>query len=72
MSSTESKEATVNSKLSVRRTFPSIKFKKRPNEDLGGELHGDQRHRHESRENLNKSDVKPRVVTVLGGDRKWK
>ena len=51
MSSTESKEATVNSKLSVRRTFPSIKFKKKPNEDLGGELDGDQRHRHESREN---------------------
>ncbi|XP_042010077.1 lysine-specific demethylase JMJ706-like isoform X1 [Salvia splendens] len=50
MSSTESKEATVNSKSSVRHTFPSIKFKKKPNEDLGGKLHGDQRHRHESRE----------------------
>lgn len=54
MSSTESKEAAVSSKLAVRSSFPTIKFKKMPNEVTGkhGELNRDQRHRHELRENL--------------------
>ncbi|XP_042025894.1 lysine-specific demethylase JMJ706-like [Salvia splendens] len=47
MSSTESKE----SKLAIRSTFPSIKFKHMP-KVLGAELHRDQRHPHESTENL--------------------
>ncbi|XP_057773848.1 lysine-specific demethylase JMJ13-like [Salvia miltiorrhiza] len=54
MSSTESKEATVSSKLATGSIFPKIKFKKMPNEITGkhGEVKRDQRHRHESRENL--------------------
>lgn len=73
MSSTESKEATVSSKLAMGGTFPTIKLKKMPNEVMGkhGELHRDQRHRHEFRENLKHNQQKAKSSeSYIGGDRK--
>lgn len=60
MSSTESKESTANSKLAIRSNFPSIKFKQMP-KVLGAELHRDQRHRFESRENLKHKGQKAKM-----------
>lgn len=68
-SSTKSKESMVSSsmdKVAVESAIPSIKLKKMPNEVYGkhGELHRDQRHRHELRENLRHKQLKGRVMSV--------
>ncbi|KAH6830968.1 Transcription factor jumonji family protein / zinc finger family protein [Perilla frutescens var. hirtella] len=70
MSSTESKEAMVRSSVDK---IPSIKFKKMPNHVLGkhGEVHRDQRHPHELRNNQRHTQLKTRVMPVLGDGRKW-
>lgn len=66
----ESKEAIMCSsmdKVATTRAIPSIKFK------VSGkhiELHRDERHQNELRENLKHKQFKARVVPVLGGDRK--
>lgn len=70
MSYSESKEAIACSsmdKLATGRAIPSIKFK------VSGkhvELHRDERHRNDLRENVKHKQFKARVVPVLGGDRK--
>lgn len=65
-SSTKSKESTVSSSMDKVAVIPPIKLKKMPNEVFGkhGELHRDQRHRHELRENLRHKQQKARVMSV--------
>lgn len=65
-SSTKSKESTVSSSMDKVAVIPPIKLKKMPNEVFGkhGELHRDQRHRHELRENQRHKQQKARVMSV--------